>query len=166
MFQPNQFLKESCDNKNVEYVRGALIAIMQADPTTKTNKLENSIRYAEDCGISVFEEETDPDLLINSNSCEWDSRYYARTLAYLNNNFTKERLLHAIEVGRAIHSETPTPVRSVGEETGNTYATPRATTPNTARTNKKQEQCPSWSATALITGGAIAALLLYLLFKK
>lgn len=165
MFQPTPFLKESVENKDLDMIRGALIGILQADPATKTHKLENGIRYAESYGINVFEEEMNPKYQINNNKDEWDSRYFARALAYLSNNFTKERLLHAIEVGRATHQEqynADEPIQKPKTTPHNNESKQKTS----GTTQRRTEPDQNWISATLIAGGAIAALLLYLLFKK
>jgi len=144
------------------------VAIIQADPATRTSKLEDGLRYAEANGIDVFESENNPSFPIVENQAEWDSRYYARTLAYLENNFTKERLLHAIEVGRVTHPEQCEPARPVqAEESGKTEKlewVPDEPKKSSHTTHRKPER--SGLPLALLAGGAVAALLLYLFLKK
>ena len=168
MFRPNPFLKESVENKDVSMVRGALVGILQADPVTATSELEESIRYAEENGVDVFAQENDSSLSVNLNKEEWTDRYFARTLTYLRHNFTKERLLHAIEVGRATQSAqpkspAPTPVQKKETDSAERQA---SSGKNTTRTTQKPADAEQNWMPALMAGGAIAALILYLLFKK
>lgn len=174
MFKPNPFLKESVENKDVSMVRGALVGILQADPVTATSELENSIRYAEENGIDVFAQESDPSLSVNMNKEDWNDRYFARTLTYLRHNFTKERLLHAIEVGRAtqcVQPQASVPASTQKKQTGSAQRQAPSGKTTTGKTTKRTTQKPedtelNWVPAALVAGGAIAALVLYLLFKK
>lgn len=112
MFQPSNSLRQAVENGNADKVRGVLTGIIQADPGFRTGKLEDAVQYAENCGVSPFEEKNDPQLPMNSEET-WDLVYFAASVTYLRENFTKERLDHVRRVGRKTHPEVPGPDEQV-----------------------------------------------------
>lgn len=108
MFQPSNPLRQAVESGDAYKVRGALIGIIQADPGFQTGKLDDAISYAESHSVSPFEAQNDPQLPMNSEET-WDSAYFASSVTYLRENFTKERLEHVRKVGRKTHPEVARP---------------------------------------------------------
>lgn len=108
MFQPSNSLRQAVESGNAYKVRGALIGIIQADPGFQTGRLDDAISYAESHGVSPFEAQNDPQLPMSSEEA-WDSAYFASSVTYLRENFTKDRLEHVRKVGRKTHPEVARP---------------------------------------------------------
>lgn len=103
MYQPNDYLKKAVQSGDIRKVRGALVGIIQADPSFRTEELSNAIRYCKNNEMDPFEQLEDSELPINEDKSSWDIKYFSLAETYLHSNFTEKRLNHVKEVGQAVN---------------------------------------------------------------
>lgn len=105
-YKPDNFMKNAIENKNIDKIHGALIALLQSDPAFMTTELEDAISYLQNVAhINPFiDGDLDPKT-IKENKDEWDQRYFAEAVTRLRHDFTYERYLHVIEVSKFTHQE-------------------------------------------------------------
>ncbi len=105
-YKPDNFMKNAINNKNIDKIHGALIALLQSDPAFMTTELEDAISYLQNVAhINPFIDGNLDPKTIKENKNEWDQRYFAEAVTRLRHDFTYERYLHVIEVSKFTHQE-------------------------------------------------------------
>ena len=103
MVLSDSYLARSVQAGDVFKVRGAIIGIIRAEPGRSRADVNEALEYTQKHSVDVFETENDDERSIIDDPAKWDLGYYAEALAYLQMNFTKERLEHVLLVSEKIH---------------------------------------------------------------
>jgi hypothetical protein len=159
-FHPKNNLKKTLENKGVDLMlaRHALRFEIY-DASNGTEYLLNAVEWAEAKVPDIFE----PykvcmfNEAISENEQDWVSGYFDLQTEYLSGNFSKERFLHVIKVRQYLRdkgTEGFLPVRHPDLLAGES-----ARDPGTASADAPHPNLPPALRTALMIGGAIAALL-------
>ena len=111
MITSDSFLATSVQKGDIFAVRGAIIGVIRANLGHPANETREAVRYAQDHGIEVFEAQNDAERPILEDPAKWDEEYYVSVLVDLQQNFTRERLEHALRVSERVFSAPkPAPV--------------------------------------------------------
>lgn len=159
-FKPKNSLKESFEPKgfDISMARHAMRYEIY-DASNDAEYLLNAAQWAEEKVPEIFKpyEVCMFNEAISENEQDWVSGYYDLQTEYLSGNFSKERFLHVIKVRQYLRDKGAEgflpvrhPVLSAAES---------ARGPGTASADAPHPNLPPVLRTALMIGGAIAALL-------
>ncbi|MFJ8234194.1 hypothetical protein ACIQ34_00455 [Ureibacillus sp. NPDC094379] len=96
-------LNEAINSNNIRGIKSAILAYLSADPLDQSGEIKNAISAVDSKGIILWESHDDTELLQNPTS--WTKDYFAELQSHLITNFSKERLVHALKVGRHAYRE-------------------------------------------------------------
>lgn len=152
--------------------------------TTLHMELNNNSLNSEDLrGALIWTKARVPDLFdaysekafahgMESNRKLWDSQYYDKQIVYLKTNFSEERFLHLIEIRELLRQQgvegfTPVPPKprtSTRQASSPVYSEQaRNGQSHSSKTSPSQPSHHPVIKTALIVGGAVAALAILLI---
>lgn len=172
MFQPQNFLIEAVNNRDIEKVRLALGTYLTKNPTNDQNEVVQATEYAENRMSEPLWVQHDG-MHIEKDSTKWTTDYLGQLKSDLRYNFSKERFLFIIEVGKKVR-----PLKGRATPTQNTKQQPsRTDTPSSSQISTKQEPIPrsivdtgksniKWLVIAGLGGLAILAILLILVTQN
>ena len=156
MITSDSFLATSVQKGDIFAVRGAIIGVIRANLGHPANETREAVRYAQDHGIEVFEAQNDAERPILEDPAQWNEEYYVSVLVDLQQNFTRERLEHALRVSELRTSQNPSPA-------GNPSMQPATSRSSTGTESKKAQGRPSGAVIiGIITAALIVALIVLL----
>lgn len=159
-FHPKNNLKKTLENKSVDLMlaRNALRFEIY-DASNGAEYLLNAVRWAEMKVQDIFEpfEVCMFNEPISENEQDWVPDYYNLQIAFLGGNFSKERFLHVIKVRQYLRDKGFE--EFLPDHQQNDAAAESARSPGTASADAPHPNLPPVLRTALMIGGAIAALL-------
>lgn len=154
-------------NSDLTEVRGALIGYIEADPAFKNwQELEDAIAYAEKNGCSPYEPHDGEPF---KDESQWDNDYFIRQKVSLRNNFSKERLYHLREVGKAVNTNNwiygndskdskPSQSTSSGQN-----KTANAAGNDSCNTRKEAFSSKNYLTPVILAGGILVILIIILI---
>ena len=159
-FRPKSNLKKTLETKGVDLMlaRHALRFEIY-DASNATEYLLNAVEWAEVKVPDIFE----PykvcmfNEAISEDEQDWVPDYYSLQIAFLGGNFSKERFLHVIKVRQYLRDKGFE--EFLPDHQHNDAATESTRDPGTASAGAPHPNLPPALRTALMIGGAIAALL-------
>ncbi|MGG1639105.1 hypothetical protein [Paenibacillus sp. NRS-1760] len=101
MFQPQNFLLEAVGKADIEQVRVALSTYLSKNPTNEKNEVIHAAEYAESRLSEPLWVQHD-DMFIEKDSNKWTTEYLGQLKSDLRYNFSKERFMFIIEVGKKV----------------------------------------------------------------
>lgn len=127
MFQPQNYLIEAVNNRDIEQVRVALSTYLSKNPTNEHNEVLQAAGYAEGRLSEPLWIKHDG-LYIEQDSSKWTTEYLGQLKSDLRYNFSKERFEFIIEVGKKVRplkgNVSQAPVQSSLEPTGHPMKMP------------------------------------------
>lgn len=105
-FEPNDTIDERIRCNDVDALRGILVGIINRDPTFATKRYEEALNYIIDRGlINIYDDRGNIKLPgeyeVETNG--WNKEYYRKLLAWLSQNYTKERVKYIKQVGAKVY---------------------------------------------------------------
>lgn len=166
---PNNLLKETVEKKDSYAVRGALVALILTDASFSNGVVYRAIKYAEENGISVYQEH-DSTIELFDNSMEWNEEYFAKVANQLRRNFSKERLSHLEKVGKKVYITHIPIVENKTASAPRVNAQPNRTsqraTTRTVKTEPKRNFLTGRQALAIAAAGIAVAAIIILIAKN
>ncbi|CAM4489790.1 LPXTG-motif cell wall-anchored protein [Paenibacillus endophyticus] len=101
MFQPQNFLLEAVSKNDIEQVRVALSTYLSKNPTNEQNEVIHAAEYSESRLSEQLWVQHD-DMFIEKDSMKWTTDYLGQLKSDLRYNFSKERFMFIIEVGKKV----------------------------------------------------------------
>lgn len=115
-FIPNTFLKTEIEKGDIISIRSAVIRYILDDRSDNSGEIQKAFEYTESAcqkkGLKFWQIHDNIKFPIKQNDSEWDKNYYGLQLVYLDNNFSKERVKHIIELGKKLYSKQDTSVNN------------------------------------------------------
>lgn len=100
----SDYLRESIAGGNIRDIRGALLGYVEMDPAFKSSMFLDAIDYVAGVGFSVYESH-DQSLFAQEGCPDTDRFYQIKT--HLHHNFSQERVLELMRVGRRCMQNAP-----------------------------------------------------------
>lgn len=152
-------LEQAISEKNIVGIRNLMKAYLSSDPTDSNATIKQSLQRIQTSGIDIWETQDEKQLSTSKEA--WDEDYFVDVQVDLRMNFSKERFLHILEVGKKVYGV------SVAKAAAQT-------TPRPAQNNRPQvqkQQSPSVNNekknSALLWGAAaIGAIILIIVLVK
>lgn len=169
-FFPKENLRENFQTENFDLLRAQIALRLEIyDMSNESSYLNQAIQWAGQKANNIFSP-YEVDMFkkpISENKSDWKPDYFDIQTEYLSKNFSKERYLHLIEVRQYLRDHrvegfAPPPKRAYAArdtdqaDTNTTSAHPHSESPS-------PDSMPRALRTALMVGGAIAALLVLVL---
>lgn len=169
-FFPKENLRENFQTENFDLLRAQIALRLEIyDMSNESSYLNQAIQWAEQKANNIFSP-YEVDIFkkpISENKSDWKPDYFDIQTEYLSKNFSKERYLHLIEVRQYLRDHrvegfVPPQKRAYAArdtdqaDTNTTSARPHSESPS-------PDSMPRALRTALMVGGAIAALLVLVL---
>ncbi|HFJ9318655.1 TPA: hypothetical protein ACGW54_003971 [Bacillus tropicus] len=115
-------LNQAITEKNIVGLRNLLKAYITGDPADSDATIKNSLQKIYANGIDVWQPYDGKKLNMSSNT--WNEDYFVDLQVDLRMNFSKERYLHMLEVGKKVYGvsvvASPTlPTQTVSTSTSN-----------------------------------------------
>ncbi|MNI27235.1 hypothetical protein D3C73_809660 [compost metagenome] len=128
MFQPQSYLVEAVNNRDIEQVRVALSTYLSKNPTNEQNEVFQAAEYAESRLSEPLWVEHDG-LYIEKDSSKWTTEYLGQLKSDLRYNFSRERFEFIIEVGKKVRPSNGhiSPARSAVQPAGQPVRQPAVT---------------------------------------
>lgn len=172
MFQPQNFLIDAVNNRDIEQVRVALSTYLSKNPTNEQNEVVQAAEYAESRLSEPLWVQHDG-MYIEKDSSKWTTDYLGQLKSDLRYNFSKERFLFIIEVGKKVR---PFKGRVTTTQTS-MQPSRRTDTPSSSQSAIKQEPITTrvvdsgksntkWLVIAGLGGLAILAVALILITQN
>ncbi len=117
-------LDQAIAEKNIVGLQNLLKAYLTGDPTDSNATIKQSLQKIQVNGIDIWQRH-DGKVFNTSSKESWDEDYFVDLQVDLRMNFSKERFLHMLEVGKKVYA---IPVKQTA--TGPTHAS-RPTAPKT-----------------------------------
>lgn len=115
MFQPQSYLVEAVNKRDIEQVRVALSTYLSKNPTNEQNEVLLAAEYAESRLSEPLWIEHDG-LYIEQDYSKWTTEYLGQLKSDLRYNFSRERFEFIIEVGKKVRLSygkvPPTPAQT------------------------------------------------------
>ncbi|BCG58115.1 hypothetical protein [Paenibacillus sp. URB8-2] len=172
MFQPQNFLVEAVNNRDIEQVRVALSTYLSKNPTNEQNEVTQAAEYAESRLSEPLWVEHD-DMYIEKDSSKWTTDYLGQLKSDLRYNFSKERFLFIIEVGKKVRpfkgkiNPVQTTVQTIRKpDTQSSSQAATKETPVSTRVTDPGKPNTKWLVIAGLGGLAILGVALFLLAKN
>lgn len=137
MFQPQNFLIDAVNNRDIEQVRVALSTYLSKNPSNEQNEVVQAAEYAESRLSEPLWVQHDG-MYIEMDSSKWTTEYLGQLKSDLRYNFSKERFLFIIEVGRKVR-----PFKGRVTPTQTSMQPSRRTDTISSQTAIKQEPMPT-----------------------
>lgn len=172
-FHPKENLKENFQTENFDLLRAQIALRLEIyDISNESTYLEQAIQWAEQKTKNIFLP-YEVDIFkksISEEKSDWTPDYFDIQTEYLSKNFSKERYLHLIKVRQYLRDHhvagfappsQPTQAADVGSAAGQAARDAGINTPAEHLCSKSSTpgSMPRALRTALMLGGAIAALL-------
>lgn len=128
MFQPQSYLVDAVNNRDLEQVRVALSTYLSKNPTNEHNEVLQAAEYAENHLSEPLWIEHDG-LYIEQDSSKWTTEYLGQLKSDLRYNFSRERFEFIIEVGKNVRPSKGniSPARSTVQPAGQLLRQPALT---------------------------------------
>ncbi|EOQ16029.1 hypothetical protein KQ3_04943 [Bacillus cereus B5-2] len=151
-------LNQAITEKNIVGLRNLLKAYITGDPADSDATIKNSLQKIYANGIDVWQPYDGKELNMSSNT--WNEDYFVDLQVDLRMNFSKERYLHMLEVGKKVYGvsvvASPTlPTQTVRTSTSNQQYM--------KVDNKKKSKALVWGIAAL--GAFILGIVLIKMIK-
>jgi hypothetical protein len=91
-------LTDAINNENISDIRNSLKANLTADPADMNNFIKSALRQVEQKNLPIWQEHDGA--TFNTNRSAWTEDYFVDLQVDLRMNFSKERFLHMLEVGK------------------------------------------------------------------
>lgn len=117
-------LDQAIAEKNIVGLQNLLKAYLTGDPTDSNATIKQSLEKIRVSGIDIWKKH-DGKILNTSSKESWDEDYFVDLQVDLRMNFSKERFLHMLEVGKTVYTN------SVKQTTTGTIYASRPTAPKT-----------------------------------
>lgn len=96
-------LDQAIAEKNIVGLQNLLKAYLTGDPTDSNATIKQSLQKVQASGIDIWEQH-DGKILNTSSKESWDEDYFVDLQVDLRMNFSKERFLHMLEVGKKVYA--------------------------------------------------------------
>lgn len=117
-FEPTQDINSYIDSGDTDALRGIIVGVINRDPTFATKRYDETLDY-----ISKRLNIWDDELVKLPGEFElprekWDKEYFRKQLAWLSQNFNRDRVRYIEDVGKHVYANENTWGK---EEAGNFY---------------------------------------------
>ncbi|WP_053400313.1 hypothetical protein [Priestia koreensis] len=96
-------LDQAITEKNIVRLQNLLKAYLTGDPTDSNETVKESLQKIQVNGIDIWQHH-DGKILHTSSKESWDEDYFVDLQVDLRMNFSKERFLHILEVGKKVYA--------------------------------------------------------------
>lgn len=107
-FEPTAEMDSFLNNKDTNAVRGIVTGIINRDPTFATTKYKEAMTYIDD-NMNIWDTETlelPGEYTLTEE--QWNKEYFRKQLAWLSQNFTKDRVEQIEKIGKRVYAEEST----------------------------------------------------------
>lgn len=103
-FEPTAEIDSYIHASDLQALRGILVGIINRDPTFTTKRFDEALDYiCNQNGISIWDTPQNIAGEYKQSPDKWDKDYYHKLLAWLSQNFTKEREQYIEKVGKYVY---------------------------------------------------------------
>ncbi|PHE67323.1 hypothetical protein [Bacillus wiedmannii] len=151
-------LNQAITEKNIVGLRNLLKAYITGDPADSDATIKNSLQKIYANGIDVWQPYDGKELNMSSNT--WNEDYFVDLQVDLRMNFSKERYLHMLEVGKKVYGVSVVASPTLATQTVRISTSDQQ---NTKVNNRKKAKALVWGITAL--GAFILGIVLIKMIK-
>lgn len=154
-FEPTQDVDSYIDNKDTDALRGILAGIINRDPTFVTARYDETLDY-----ISKRFNIWDAEWVKLPGEYElpeakWDKEYFYKQLAWLSQNFNRERIEYIKNIGKKVYANEHT----WGKEEAENFLSPGLVEKKSA---EKSQGAAGRLTAALLTAVIIVAVIFFI----
>lgn len=160
-FIPNSTLKNEIEKGVPIRIRAALLNYFMEDRADEKKQIRSAIAYTEKNFPQLWQVHDAVNYPMKQNKSEWNDKYYNLQSLYCNDNFSKERINHLLEVGKHLYTKPNQATTSVNQSNvkKNTTTTRTLSQNQSQRKQRNHSQNKNQSKTLLMLSILIIAII-------
>lgn len=151
-------LFQAVENENIADIKNYLKAYITGDPADADNSIKTALKKIEMKSLNVWEQHDGTTFNMSRNN--WTQDYFVDLQVDLRMNFSKERYMHMLEVGKVAF---PTPVEQPKSKTQTTKANNSSYNQTANGTESKKDQTLLYMGIAGVAVVVLAVVLVKLI---
>ncbi len=107
-FEPMQDINFYIDSEDIDALRGIIVGVMNRDPTFATKRYDETLDYISK-RLNIWDDESvklPGEYEVPRE--KWDKEYFRKQLAWLSQNFSRERVQYIEDVGKYVYANEHT----------------------------------------------------------